>query len=187
MKKGGKAHSAHISDWSFFLIGRLGLPPIMTLTRFVAQPPPAHSASTATMGIPPFADNFWGEKDEGFDVLYNRMRDGKHACVDVHDVIAARAAIEDDYSKRLSKLAKATIGKDEIGTMKEALDTLRAELEQCAASHANLAAELKAKAERPLAEFINEQSAVRNITVAFIMSFFFSGCHFISLYLSACL
>ena len=113
------------------------------------------------MVIPSFEDNFWGDRDEGFDVLYNRMRIGKQSCVDVVEVIAARALIEDEYSKKLLKLARSTVGKDETGTMKSALDELRTEMEFCANTHATLAVELKSKCEKPLADFVNEQSVVR--------------------------
>lgn len=60
---------------------------------------------------PPFSDNFWGEGDRGFEVLYDRMRVGKHVAEDILEIIAQRAAIEEDYSKKLAKLAKIAVGK----------------------------------------------------------------------------
>lgn len=45
--------------------------------------------------------------------------------------------------------------------MKDALDVLRAEIEQTSASHGDLATDLKGKAAQPLNEFVNDQSNVR--------------------------
>jgi hypothetical protein len=164
------------------------------------------------MGTPQFVDNFWGEKDAGFDVMLNRMRSGKQTCKDVMEIVLAHAYLEDEYAKKLAKLAKMVLGKvthwhalsacawlrvfvrafcvclcarsslyagrrrwassprsrltvcatqDEAGTMREALIAVRTELDQAAQLHANLAADLRAKVDKPLAEFTSAQSKTR--------------------------
>ncbi len=44
-----------------------------------------------------------------------RMKNAKHICEEVLNVVRERAAIEEDYGKRLMKLAKAVNTKEEIG------------------------------------------------------------------------
>ena len=58
-----------------------------------------------------YADNFWGEQDNGFDVMLNRMRQGKLMCKELVEIFNAHAAIEEDYARKLQKLAKMAVGK----------------------------------------------------------------------------
>ena len=82
-----------------------------------------------------FCNAFWGVGDGGVDVLFARMRGAgrtmeelrnfwKERCVlrctppHTHPLFTftvLRSTIEEDYAKRLAKLAKMTFGKDEIG------------------------------------------------------------------------
>jgi len=62
------------------------------------------------MVAPRFADNFWGEKDNGFEVLLNHMRHGKQTCKDILEIVNVHAAIEEDYSRKLAKLSKMSLG-----------------------------------------------------------------------------
>ena len=85
-----------------------------------------------------FCNSFWGVGDGGVDVLFARMRGAARTMEELrnfwkeryvvlssmHTVIpstvrsltsAVRSSIEEDYAKRLAKLAKMAIGKDEIG------------------------------------------------------------------------
>ena len=58
-----------------------------------------------------FEDSFWGDADEGFGVLLARIKQGKYTCKEILEVVATRAAIEEDYSKKLAKLAKVITSK----------------------------------------------------------------------------
>jgi len=58
-----------------------------------------------------FEDSFWGEKDEGFGVLLARIKQGKATAKEILEVVAKRAAIEEEYCKSLSKLAKGITAK----------------------------------------------------------------------------
>ncbi|KAI8917469.1 hypothetical protein BC831DRAFT_484696 [Entophlyctis helioformis] len=110
---------------------------------------------------PGFVNSFWGEQNKGLDVLLARMKQGKHLSEEVHALLRERANIEEDYGKRMSKLAKTFNPKDEHGTLREALDVVRNELERSARVHQDLANELRVKLEKPLQEFITTQSAIR--------------------------
>lgn len=62
-----------------------------------------------------FCNAFWGSGDAGVDVLFARMRGAARTVEELRAFWKERAAIEEDYAKRLSKLAKQTLGRDEIG------------------------------------------------------------------------
>ena len=61
-----------------------------------------------------FEDSFWGDTDEGFGVLLARIKQGKYTCKEILEVVSTRAAIEEDYSKKLAKLAKVITSKVQI-------------------------------------------------------------------------
>nr|CAH7750585.1 unnamed protein product [Callosobruchus chinensis] len=53
-----------------------------------------------------FNDYFWGEKNNGFDVLYHNMKYGLVASKEFADFLRERSNIEENNSKLLSKLAR---------------------------------------------------------------------------------
>lgn len=65
-----------------------------------------------------FCNSFWGLGDGGVDVLFARMRGAVRSMDELRNFWKERAAIEEDYAKRLSKLAKYTLGRDEIGLVR---------------------------------------------------------------------
>jgi hypothetical protein len=83
-----------------------------------------------------FCNAFWGIADGGYDVLLTRIRGAARTTEELRAFwkeryalgmawewyshlftleILHRASIEDDYAKRMSKLAKQPLGRDEIG------------------------------------------------------------------------
>jgi hypothetical protein len=79
-----------------------------------------------------FCNAFWGLGEGGVDVLFARMRGAARTMEELknywkeryfsavlgRDGLAhrrIRSSIEEEYAKRMSKLAKMTLGKDEIG------------------------------------------------------------------------
>lgn len=62
-----------------------------------------------------FCNAFWGTAEGGVDVLFARMRGAGRTVEELRAFWKERASIEEDYSKRLSKLAKQVLGRDEIG------------------------------------------------------------------------
>jgi hypothetical protein len=71
------------------------------------------------------------------------------------------AAIEEEYAKRLSKLSKMQLGKDEIGDLVTALQSVQAETAGQASYHLQLSADLHATIEQPTAEFSNRLAAIK--------------------------
>lgn len=62
-----------------------------------------------------FCNAFWGPADGGVDVLLARIRGAARTVDEVKTFYKERVAIEEDYAKRLNKLAKMNVGRDEIG------------------------------------------------------------------------
>lgn len=141
-----------------------------------------------------FCNSFWGLGDGGVDVLFTRMRGAartmdelkafwrerfvfKHRrSSEIYSFSVFRALIEEEYSKRLTKLAKQALGKDEIGygftsprgstpeidkcassELRNSIDTLRLETDKQASSHSHLAQQLRTDLEGPVAEFVARQ------------------------------
>jgi len=69
-----------------------------------------------------------------------------------------RALIEDDYAKRLAKLAKFNLGKDEIGELRNSLDIIRLETDKQAGFHQTLATQIKTDLEAQSAAFLARQA-----------------------------
>ncbi|TPX68606.1 hypothetical protein SpCBS45565_g03000 [Spizellomyces sp. 'palustris'] len=113
------------------------------------------------MDKPSFASSFWGDNDKGLEVLMGRMRQGKHVSEEVHAMLKERATIEEEYGRRMHKLAKTFSPKEEIGTLRDSLDIVKNELEKSAKSHIDLAQEIRVKLEKPLGDFIGTQSGIR--------------------------
>ncbi len=62
-----------------------------------------------------FSENFWGDEDKGFDVLLERMKCAKHTLGDLLQLFQDRASMEEEFSKKLGKLAKLPMGEGEEG------------------------------------------------------------------------
>jgi hypothetical protein len=78
-----------------------------------------------------FCNAFWGIGDGGVDVLFARMRGAARTIEELRNywkerlvnygvpvsmlTTHTRASIEEDYAKRMAKLAKTMLGRDEIG------------------------------------------------------------------------
>ncbi|KAF9463554.1 hypothetical protein BDZ94DRAFT_1321699 [Collybia nuda] len=94
-----------------------------------------------------FCNAFWGIGDGGVDVLFARMRGATRTIEELKNFWKERSAIEEDYAKRLAKLAKMTLGRDEIGELRSTLDTVRAETDKQAGFHLTLAQQIRADLE----------------------------------------
>jgi hypothetical protein len=108
-----------------------------------------------------FEESFWGDQDKGFEVLVGRMKQGKHICEEIVTLLKERASIEEEYSKKLGRLAKSFIVKEELGSLRDALEVLKSETEKSSRIHQDHAVDLRNKLEKPLQEFITSQTAIR--------------------------
>ena len=74
-----------------------------------------------------------------------------------------RAAIEEDYAKKLLSLSRKPFGSCESGSLKASMDVLRAETEASAKAHQNVALQIKTDLEEPLARFAGAMRERRKI------------------------
>lgn len=82
-----------------------------------------------------FSDYFWGDKNNGFDVLYHNMKYGLVASKELADFLRERSNIEENNSKLLGKLAKQAGGGCVQGTFAPLWQVLRTTAEKLASLH----------------------------------------------------
>ncbi|KAF9550611.1 hypothetical protein CPC08DRAFT_699235 [Agrocybe pediades] len=104
-----------------------------------------------------YCNSFWGLGDAGPNIMFARMRGASKTTDELRNFWNERYVIEEEYANRLAKLAKAPIGGDEIGELRNSLDTLRIETEKQAQSHLELANQIRLDLEGPTAEFHQKQ------------------------------
>ncbi|KAG0238429.1 Proline-serine-threonine phosphatase-interacting protein 2 [Mortierella sp. GBA43] len=91
------------------------------------------------------------------------MRHAKLTCQEILGMFQARAVLEEEYGKKLLKLSKSPLGKDEIGSLRDSLDVVRYEIEATGKSHIELAGKMRDQLESALAEFNNSQKDKRKM------------------------
>ncbi|PVU99947.1 hypothetical protein BB559_000266 [Furculomyces boomerangus] len=115
-----------------------------------------------------FAENFWSPQDRGVNVLLHKLKNAKQTSADIHNLISARAQLEEDYGKKLLKLSRASLGSEEINHMKNSLLTVRKEFEVTAKAHVNLGMSIRKDIVNPLTNLIAQQRQQRKTQVAII-------------------
>ena len=65
----------------------------------------------------------------------------------------ARAAIEEEFARKLFALSKKPLGSAEFGSLKSSMDVMRLEVESMAKAHQSVASEMSNELEEPLAGF----------------------------------
>ncbi|RGB37040.1 hypothetical protein C1646_622369 [Rhizophagus diaphanus] len=113
-----------------------------------------------------FSNNFWGKEEAGYEVLTSRLRQAKQTCEDVRNMFHERALIEEEYAKRLMRISKIPIGKDESGTLRDALEVCRQELESTAKEHITLSQKIRTELEQEITHFIARQKETRKLQQA---------------------
>ncbi|KAJ6497376.1 SH3 domain-containing protein [Mycena sanguinolenta] len=104
-----------------------------------------------------FCNAFWGYGDGGVDVLFARMRGATRTMDELRNFWKERATIEEDYARRLAKLAKQIMGRDEIGELRNSLDTIRSETERQAQFHLTLSQQVRGDLEAQTSAFYAKQ------------------------------
>ncbi|XP_030753505.1 F-BAR domain only protein 2 isoform X4 [Sitophilus oryzae] len=82
-----------------------------------------------------FNDYFWGEKNNGFDVLYHNMKFGLSASKEFAEFVRERSNIEENNSKLLTKLAKQAGSCCSQGTFAPLWQVLKASAEKLSSLH----------------------------------------------------
>uniref|UniRef100_A0A674D9F8 FCH and mu domain containing endocytic adaptor 1 n=1 Tax=Salmo trutta TaxID=8032 RepID=A0A674D9F8_SALTR len=90
---------------------------------------------------PPFYLNnscYYGDKNAGFDLLYHNMKHGQIATKELAEFVRERAAIEETYSKSMSKMAKMASNGSPLGTFAPMWDVFRVSSDKLALCHLEL-------------------------------------------------
>ncbi|XP_068858481.1 F-BAR domain only protein 2 isoform X4 [Aphelocoma coerulescens] len=90
-----------------------------------------------------FVESFWGERNNGFDVLYHNMKHGHLSTKDLADFIRERATIEETYSRSMTKLAKSASNYTQLGTFAPVWDVFKTSTEKLAGCHLDLVRRLQ--------------------------------------------
>ncbi|GAB1599763.1 F-BAR domain only protein 2 isoform X6 [Argonauta hians] len=85
-----------------------------------------------------FVDNFWGEKNNGFFVLYHNMKHGQTASKEFIEFLRESCTVEENYSKLLTKLAKNVSNCIQEGTFSPFWNLLKSLVEKLATLHMQL-------------------------------------------------
>ncbi|CAC5411375.1 FCHO [Mytilus coruscus] len=85
-----------------------------------------------------FSDHFWGEKNNGFYVLYHNMKHGQTASKDFIDFLRESCTVEETYSKLLTKLARTATNSSHTGTFAPFWNVLKSLTEKLASLHMQL-------------------------------------------------
>ncbi|XP_032902950.1 F-BAR domain only protein 2-like isoform X4 [Amblyraja radiata] len=89
-----------------------------------------------------FGGNFWGEKNNGFDVLYHNMKHGQVSVKELADFVRERALIEESYSKSMAKLSKMVSTNGTLGTFAPMWEVFRISVDKLALCHLELVRKL---------------------------------------------
>jgi hypothetical protein len=95
--------------------------------------------------------------------MLDRMHFAKATNDELKSFYAARAAIEEDYSKKLLQLSRKPLGSSETGTLRMSCDVIRAEVESMGKAHQNVAQQMRTELEEPLAAFAGGMKERRKI------------------------
>ncbi|XP_069072384.1 F-BAR domain only protein 1 [Pleurodeles waltl] len=89
-----------------------------------------------------FGENFWGEKNMGFGVLYHNMKHGQISTKELADFVRERAAIEETYSKSMVKLSRLASNSSLLGTFAPVWELFRISSDKLALCHQELVRKL---------------------------------------------
>ncbi|KAK2802704.1 hypothetical protein FQN51_004228 [Onygenales sp. PD_10] len=110
-----------------------------------------------------FANNFWGKDDAGVIPMLERVHNAKVTCDELRAFYSIRAAIEDEYARKLLALCRKPLGSCETGSLRSSLDSVRGETEAIGKTHAAIASQMKSELEEPLAAFAGGMKERRKI------------------------
>ncbi|XP_051907123.1 F-BAR domain only protein 2 isoform X2 [Hippocampus zosterae] len=115
------------------------------------------------MITPYFVDNFWGDKNNGFDVLYHNMKHGQISSKELTDFIRERSVIEEAYARSMSKLAKTAGNFSQLGTFAPAWELFKGSTEKLAACHMELVRKLQ-ELIKDVHKYVDEQAKAHKKT-----------------------
>ncbi|KJE88761.1 hypothetical protein CAOG_00351 [Capsaspora owczarzaki ATCC 30864] len=89
-----------------------------------------------------FTDSFWGTSLNGSAVLMHNLKETSNVLKELSDFVQQRQALEDQYAKTLTRLAKGLSPSEEVGSVKTWWESLIGSSLGVAETHAKLAVEL---------------------------------------------
>ncbi|XP_013887319.1 F-BAR domain only protein 2 isoform X2 [Austrofundulus limnaeus] len=115
------------------------------------------------MIAPYFLENFWGEKNNGFDVLYHNMKHGQISTKELTDFIRERSTIEEVYARSMTKLAKSAGNFSQLGTFAPMWDVFKSSTEKLAGCHLELVRKLQ-ELIKEVQKYVEEQAKAHKKT-----------------------
>ncbi|KAM9841504.1 F-BAR domain only protein 2 [Aulostomus maculatus] len=115
------------------------------------------------MITPYFLENFWGEKNNGFDVLYHNMKHGQISSKELTDFIRERSVIEEAYARSMTKLAKSAGNFSQLGTFAPVWDVFKVSTEKLASCHMELVRKLQ-ELIKEVQKYVEEQAKAHKKT-----------------------
>ncbi|XP_035524333.1 F-BAR domain only protein 2 isoform X5 [Morone saxatilis] len=115
------------------------------------------------MITPFFLENFWGEKNNGFDVLYHNMKHGQISSKELTDFIRERSTIEEAYARSMTKLAKSAGNFSQLGTFAPVWDVFKTSTEKLASCHMELVKKLQ-ELIKEVQKYVEEQAKAHKKT-----------------------
>ncbi|KAM4528347.1 F-BAR domain only protein 2 isoform 7-T7 [Odontesthes bonariensis] len=115
------------------------------------------------MITPYFLENFWGEKNNGFDVLYHNMKHGQISTKELTDFIRERSTIEEAYARSMTKLAKSAGNFSQLGTFAPVWDVFKSSTEKLASCHMELVRKLQ-ELIKEVQKYVEEQAKAHKKT-----------------------
>ncbi|XP_038588944.1 F-BAR domain only protein 2 isoform X5 [Micropterus salmoides] len=115
------------------------------------------------MITPYFLENFWGEKNNGFDVLYHNMKHGQISSKELTDFIRERSTIEEAYARSMTKLAKSAGNFSQLGTFAPVWDVFKSSTEKLATCHMELVRKLQ-ELIKEVQKYVEEQAKAHKKT-----------------------
>lgn len=91
------------------------------------------------------------------------MHNSKTTCEELRSFYGARAALEDEYARKLVQLARKPLGSNEAGSLRTSFDVMRGEVDQIGKQHTVIAQQMKTELEEPLAAFAGGMKERRKI------------------------
>ncbi|XP_034752985.1 F-BAR domain only protein 2 isoform X7 [Etheostoma cragini] len=115
------------------------------------------------MITPYFLENFWGDKNNGFYVLYHNMKYGQISSKELTDFIRERSTIEEAYARSMTKLAKSAGNFSQLGTFAPVWDVFKTSTEKLASCHMELVRKLQ-ELIKEVQKYVEEQAKAHKKT-----------------------